>query len=124
LAVAFQVQIGGHPRVTLLRNFRHDSLSRFAVRHSVAFAFQASLDSHEDVRAVRGNGSNGRDASKEQNSICAGISDIRKFLEQFAHLRDRSQKGRAEVARILIFHSRGDFLEPHRSEFRDHAAGA
>jgi hypothetical protein len=122
--VAFQEQIRAGPRVKLLRNSRHDRVLCFAVGHSVAFAFQASLDSHEDVRAVRGNGSNGRDASKEQNSICAGISDIRKFLKQFAHLRDPSDKGRAEVARILIFHSRGDFLEPHRSEFRDHAAGA
>lgn len=122
--MAFQEQIGADSRVKLLRNFRHDGLLCFAVCHSVAFVFQASLDSHEDVRAVRGNGSYGRDASKEQNSICAGISDIRKSFEQFAHLRDRSDKGRAEVARILIFHSRGDFLEPHRSEFRDQAAGA
>src|SRR5260370_25369148 len=81
LAVAFQEEVGADSRVKLLRNFRHDSLLCFAVCHSIAFAFQASLDSHEDVRAVRGNGSNGRDASKEQNSICAGISDIRKFLE-------------------------------------------
>jgi hypothetical protein len=81
VAVAFQEQIGADPRVKLLRNFRHDSLLCFAVCHSVAFAFQSSLDSHEDVRAVRGNGSYGRDASKEQNSICAGISDNRKFLE-------------------------------------------
>ena len=34
----------------------------FAVCHSIAFAFQASLDSHKDVRAVRGNGSYGRDS--------------------------------------------------------------
>ncbi len=34
----------------------------------IAFAFQASLDSHEDVRAVRGNGNYGGDISKEQNS--------------------------------------------------------
>jgi hypothetical protein len=122
--MAFQEQIGANSRVKLLRNSRHDSLLRFAVCHSVAFAFQASLDSLEDVRTVRGDGSYWRDASKEQNSICAGPSDIRKFLEQFAHLRNRSDKGRAEVARILIFHSRGDFLEPHRSEFREHAAGA
>jgi len=79
--VAFQEQIAADPRVSLLRNFRHHSLLCFAVCHSVAFAFQSSLDLHEDVRAVRGNGSYGRDTSKEQNSICAGISYIPKFLE-------------------------------------------
>jgi hypothetical protein len=65
LAVAFQEQIRAGPRVKLLRNSRHDRVLCFAVGHSVAFAFQASLDSHEDVRAVRGNGSYGLDASKE-----------------------------------------------------------
>src|SRR5208283_5740481 len=102
LTVALQAQIGADTRIKPLRNFSRDRLLCFAVCHSVAFAFETALDSHEDMRAVRGNGSYGRDASKEQYSICTGISDIRKFLEQFAYLHDRSDKGRAEVARKLI----------------------
>ncbi len=104
-------QIGAGTRITLLRNLRQDRLLCFAVCHSVSFAFQAPLDSHEDMRAVRGNGSYGRDASKEQYSICTGIGDIRKFLEESAHLYDRSDKAQAEVTRKLIFHSGGDFFE-------------
>ena len=100
------------------------SLLRHSVIHTIAFAFRAALNSHEDVRTIRGNSSYGRDASKQQDSICAGISDTRKFLEQFADIHNRSDKGRAEVTGKLIFHSGGDFFEPHRSSFRDHTAGA
>jgi hypothetical protein len=103
--VAFQEQIRAGPRVKLLRNSRHDRVLCFAVGHSVAFAFQASLDSHEDVRAVRGNGSYGLDASKEQNSICAGISDIRKFLKQ---LLRKLEYGKATAIEIGEFRRLAD----------------
>ena len=46
-------QIGAGTRITLLRNLRQDRLLCFAVCHSVSFAFQAPLDSHEDMRADR-----------------------------------------------------------------------
>jgi hypothetical protein len=51
------------------------------------FAFQASLDSHEDVRAVRGNGGYGRDppsgsAKITQISESQGMFLLRKVLPQ------------------------------------------
>jgi hypothetical protein len=50
--VALQEQIGAGTCIKLIRNFGRDGLLCLTVRHCIAFAFQAALNSHEDVRTV------------------------------------------------------------------------
>ncbi len=120
--MALQEQIRPDSSIERQRNFRLNGPLGFAVCHAVVLAFLPMPHPHDNVRAVGGNSSYRRNAPKEQYAVGAWICDIGKLLEFLARLGNGTDKTRPEVTPKLILHSCGDFLQPHRSQFRHHAA--
>src|SRR5215471_5746311 len=86
LAVTFEQQVSPRAGVKLLWYFRRNGLLRLTIRDAIVLTFQAVLDSHQHVRAIGGNGSNGCNACEKQNAIGAGIGDAGKSLEDLPRL--------------------------------------
>ena len=61
--------------------------------------------------------------AEKKDAIRSRIGDARKFLQPLSNVFDAPRQSVAEIAAKLILDAFGNLLQPHRPQFRHHAAG-